>query len=310
MKTGSAQSFAVNELAVGRQKLLGHAAMILFAALVAWSFSLGSLAAPYLDPVALNAIRFLLGTVVMATIVLLGLRRLSLPKEANWRFFVLGGLMSVYFVTMFVALKTASPLATGAIFTLTPLMSTGFGYLFLRQTTRPVVLVSILVAACGSVWVIFDGTLKAILTFDIGYTELLFLFGCMCHAAYAPLVKKFNRGEPILLTTFWTTAATFLVIFAYGFGEVFTTDWIALPLVAWIGIVYLATMTTAVTFFLIQFASVRLPASKVLTYGLMTPVFVILYEGMLGHGWANLPILAGAAVILAGLMVIAFAPDL
>ncbi|MEO4041663.1 DMT family transporter [Hoeflea sp. CAU 1731] len=310
MKTDSARSFAVDELAQGRQKLLGHAAMILFAALVAWSFSLGALAAPHVDPVALNAMRFLLGTLVMATIVLMGLRRLSLPREAGWRFLVLGALMSVYFVTMFIALKTISPIETGAVFTLTPLMSTGFGYLFLRQTTRPIVLVSILLAASGSVWVIFGGNLEAILAFDIGYTELLFLFGCMCHAAYAPLVKKFNRGEPILLTTYWTTAATFLVIFLYGFDDVFATDWTALPPIAWISIVYLATMTTAVTFFLVQFSSVRLPASKVLTYGLMTPVFVILYEGMLGHGWANLSILAGAFVILAGLLVIAVAPDL
>ena len=52
------------ELAQGREKLHGHLAMVLFAALISASFSLGSMAVPYIGSSALNAVRFLLAVLV------------------------------------------------------------------------------------------------------------------------------------------------------------------------------------------------------------------------------------------------------
>ena len=45
----------------------GHLAMLVFSALVAGSFSLGSLAVNHIAPVALNAVRFVLAAAVMGT---------------------------------------------------------------------------------------------------------------------------------------------------------------------------------------------------------------------------------------------------
>lgn len=298
------------ELASGREKLRGHLAMIFFAALISGSFSLGSMAMPHMQPAALNAMRFLLASLVMGAIAFALYRRLPVPEAAPWRFGILGLLMAIYFVSMFTALKITDPVSTGAVFTLIPIMSAAFGFIFLRQTVRPIVLLSLLIAGCGSIWVIFRADLDAILSFDVGPGETIFFFGCICHAAYAPLVKKFNRREPVVLTTYWTTVATFLAVAIFGAGEIVSTDWMNLPPVVWTAILYLAVFTSAGTFFMVQYASMRLPASKVLSYGYLIPVFIIVYEGMLGHGWANMAVLAGAVVTVLGLVVVAFGPDL
>ncbi|WP_246730322.1 DMT family transporter [Nitratireductor mangrovi] len=295
--------------ATGGQKLLGHLAMLSFAALVAGSFSMGGLAAPHVGPAAINAARFLLGTSIMGVVAFIFLRGRIPPPRAPWRFLILGALMALFFITMFVALQFTDPVSTGAVFTLMPLMSAGFGYLFLGQVPRPVVIVSLVVAAAGAVWVIFRGDPDAILAFDIGRGETIFLFGCAGHAAYAPLVRKLNRGEPVLAFTFWTLFATGLLIAAYGVREILGTAWLDLPAVVWIAVVYLAIFTTAGTFFLLQFATLRLPASKVLAYGYLTPSFVILYEGLLGHGWVSASVAAGAAVTVLALAVVAFSRD-
>lgn len=297
-------------LASGMEKLRGHLAMILFAALISLSFSFGSLAVPHVGPAALNAMRFFIATMVMGLVVFAIYRRIPLPKAQAWRFGVLGLLMAIYFVTMFRALGMITPISSGAVFTLIPLMSAGFGFLFLRQTVRPIVLVSLLIAGCGSIWVIFRGDIQAMLSFDIGSGEIVFFFGCACHAAYAPLIKKLNRGEPVLLTTYWTTVATCIAISVYGMREIATTDWLSLPVVAWAAIGYLAIFTSAITFFLVQYASMRLPAAKVLSYGYLIPGFIILNEGFLGHGWVSFAVFAGAIVTVLGLIVVAFAPDL
>ncbi len=306
----SVQSNALHKhvLATGREKLLGHMAMMLFAVLISGSFTLGSMAIPFIEPGAINTVRFLFACVVMGLLVYFAKGKLVIPK-APWRFILLGALMGAYFVLMFMALQTASPVSTAAVFTLIPLMSTGFGYFILSQTTRPVVVISLVIAAIGAVWVIFRGDITALISFDIGYGESIFFVGCMMHAAYSPLVKRLNRGESVMVFTFWTLVASSFWIALYGMGEVVSTNWSELPVIVWVTVAYLAIFTTAGTFFLLQFASLRLPSSKVLAYGYLTPSIIIVLEGLIGHGWVGLPVAFGAMITIIGLIVMNFAPD-
>ena len=295
--------------AVGREKWLGHLAMLGFASMIAGSFSLGHKAAPFIAPAALNAMRFAIGTAVLVGVLLAITRKVPAFPREPWRFFVLGGLMGTYFVLMFVALKITSPVSTGAVFTLTPLMSAGFGWLFLRQAVRPIVLASLLVGAAGAVWVIFRGDISAIVGFDIGRGELIFLVGCICPAIYTPLLRLFNRGESGLYFTTFTTGATMILLLVFGATDLAATDFATLPPVVWVTVFYLAIVTTGITFFLLQFASLRLPASKVMAYGYLLPCFVIVYEGLSGHGWPAISVAAGALVTALALAVMALAPD-
>lgn len=295
--------------AVGKQRTLGHLAALAFAALIAGSFSLGHMAAPYLTPAALNIARFVIASSVMLAVYFAVFRQLPSLPESIWRYAILGGLMATYLVLMFFALRISTPIATGAVFTLTPIMSAGFGWLFLRQTAGPVVLMSLLVAGCGSIWVIFRGDLNEILALRVGAGELIMFAGCAAHAAYAPLVRKLNRGEPVVYFTLFTVLSSMFWVTLVGAKDITTTSWLTLPSIVWIAVTYLAVFTTAATFFLVQFASVRLPASKVLSYGYLTPAFVIVIEGAIGHGWANASTFAGAAIIAAALLIMALAPD-
>lgn len=310
MRPGTPKTENTHMLAIGREKLLGHLAMLLFSALIAGSFSIGDLAVPHLAPTALNALRFFLAAVLMGVVTLAVTGRAPGFPTRPSRFALLGALMGVYFVLMFVALEISSPVSTGAVFTLIPLMSAAFGWLFMGQTTRPIVIASLLVAAGGAIWVIFRGDLQAILNFNIGRGEAIFFLGCACHAAYAPLVKKFSSGEPASVFTFHILSATCIWITLAGMADILATDWTSLPPIVWYAIGYLVIFTTATSFFLLRYAAVRLPASKVLSYGYLTPVFVIMIEGVIGHGWAGLSVMIGALITAGALLIVAFAPDL
>ncbi len=298
-----------DELATGRAKWMGHLAMLLFAILIAGSFSIGHLAAPHIAPAALNGVRFVIATIILGLAVFFSTGRVPRLPSSPWQILLLGALMATYFILMFTALRITGPVSTAAVFTLIPFMSAVFGWVFLRQVSRPIVLVSLVVAAAGSIWMIFNGDLDAIMAFDIGRGELIFLIGCACHAAYAPLVKKFNSGTSVIEFTFWTLAATTFWIIVVGFGDVASTDWVALPDIVWWAIAYLSVFTTAITFFLVQFASMRLLATKVLAYGYLTPGVIILIEGVIGHGWVSLSVAFGAGATIAGLLFLALAPD-
>ena len=295
--------------ATGREKLKGHLAMLLFAVLIAGSFSFGGLAARYMEAEPLTLWRYIMTIVVMAALAFGAFRVPAVWPKEIWRFLLLGGLIAIYMLTMFTALEYTSPIATGAVFTLMPLLSAGFALPVLGQKTRPGVLAGLVIAAAGAVWVIFRGNIADILAFDVGTGEMIFFAGVVCHALYVPLIRRFDRGEPAVAFGFWVTAGATIWLIAPGIRGLVATDFSALPLTVYAAVTYLAVVTTAGTFLLLQYASMRLPASKVLGYGYLTPSFIILLEGILGHGWASLPVLAGALITACGLALMAFLPD-
>ncbi|MEP1200050.1 DMT family transporter [Tateyamaria sp.] len=276
--------------------LRGHAAMLTFSALVAGSFSLGALVANEIDPAALNALRFALAACIIGVAVLAtgGMTRAALA--APWRYLVLGGLLSVYFVLMFEGLKTAPPVSAAAVFTLTPLMSGFFGWWLLRQITTPRMALALAIGGAGALWVIFRADVTALFAFEVGKGEVIYFFGCLSHAIYTPMVRKLNRGEPAVVFTFGMLVAGALLLTIYGWSDIRATDWAGLPAIVWVTLVYIAVFASAATFVLLQFATMCLPSAKVMAYTYLTPSWVILWEVALGNGVPG-PLVFGGVVL-------------
>jgi drug/metabolite transporter (DMT)-like permease len=265
------------------QPARGHLAMLAFSALVAGSFSLGVLAAPLIDPGALAVARFILAGVLVgvAAVATTGIPRKA--WVAPWRYLVLGGLLGCYFVLMFEGLKTSPPVTAAAVFTLTPLMAAGFGWLFLQQRLTGRMALALCVGGLGALWVIFRADLGALLELEVGRGEVIYFVGCVAHAAYAPLIRKLNRGEPAVVFTFGMMLAGTALLALYAWPAVLATNWATLPPVVWVTLVYVAVAASAMTFVLLQYASLRLPAAKVMAYTYLVPSWVILWEIAL-HG--------------------------
>ena len=285
-------------------RLRGHAAMLAFSGLIAGSFALGSMAAPQIAPTALNAVRFILASVLLgsAAWATVGIPRTT--WQAPWRYLLLGGSMGLYFVMMFEALKTAAPVSAAAVFTLTPIMSGLFGYILLRQVMTPRMGVALAIGAAGALWVIFDADLQALLRFEMGRGEIIFFFGCIAHAFYTPLVRKLNRGERPIVFSFGAMVAAAGLIALAGWSDMRSTDWPGLPAIVWITIIYTAVAATAITFVLLQYASLRLPSAKVMAYTYLMPTWVICWQAALGHGLPPPLILVGVGLTIVALVLL------
>ncbi len=278
--------------------------MLAFSALVAGSFSLGSMIANEIAPAALNAARFAIAAVVIGMV---GMATNSLPKSAArapWRYFVLGGLFATYFVLMFEGLKTAPPVSAAAVFTLTPVMTAIIGWVLLRQITTVHTATALTIGAFGALWVIFRADWQAFRAFQIGKGEIIYFWGCVAHAIYTPMVRKLNRGEPAIVFTFGTLVAGCVVLVAYGWSDIRVTEWANLPLIVWIGLLYVAVFASAATFVLLQFAILRLPSAKVMAYTYLTPSWVILWEIALGNGAPAGLVLVGVALTVSALLML------
>lgn len=282
----------------------GHLAMLMFSALVAGSFSLGAMAAPFVSPSALTVLRFALAGAIVGLAALL---TTGIPRsawQAPWRYLVLGALLASYFVLMFKGLQTASAVSTAAVFTLTPVMAAGFGWGLLRQITTPRMGLALAIGAAGALWVIFRADLAALLRFEIGIGEIYYFWGCVAHALYAPMVRKLNRGEPAVVFTFGMMVAGFVLLCLWGWRDVLATDWQALPGIVWICLIYVAVAASSMTFVLLQFAALRLPSAKVMAYTYLVPSWVILWEITLGHGAPPLMVLGGVGLTILALLLL------
>ena len=279
----------------------GHLAMLVFSALVAGSFALGAMMANEVAPIAFTALRFALAAVLLGIAAIATGGIAARDAAAPWRYLLLGGLFSSYFVLMFEGLKTAPPVSAAAVFTLTPILSGLFGWLLLRQVTTARMALALAVGAAGALWVIFRADLGALLRFDIGRGEAIYFVGCMVHAAYVPFVRLMNRGERPLVFTFGMVVAGTLVLTVLGWSAIRATGWAALPGIVWVTLAYTVVFATAGSFVLTQYAALRLPSAKVMAYTYLTPAWVILWQIALGHGAPAGPVVLGVVAVMIAL---------
>ncbi len=284
--------------------LRGHIAMLAFSGLIAGSFALGSMAAPQIAPMALNAVRFVLASVLLGVLAIswTGIDRSAFA--APWRYLIMGASMGIYFVLMFEGLKTADPVSASAVFTLTPIISGLFGYILLRQITTRRMALALAVGAAGALWVIFRADVQALMQFNVGRGEMIYFVGVIAHAFYTPSVRLLNRGEPAVVFSFGAMSAAALLLLVAGWRDIMATDWAALPAIVWITIAYTAVFATAITFVLVQFATLRLPSAKVMAYTYLTPSWVILWQAALGHGVPPTLVLVGVGLTVMALVLL------
>ncbi len=282
----------------------GHLAMLAFSALVAGSFSLGSLMANDIDPAAFTALRFCLAAVFVGALAQMRGGFGAGSFTAPWRYAVLGGLFGIYFVLMFEGLKTAPPVSAAAVFTLVPLMAAGFAYLLLRQILTSRMALALAIGGAGALWVIFRADLSALLAFDVGRGEAIYFLGCVSHAIYTPMVRRLNRGETAVTFTFGTVVAGGGLLIIYAWSDLMAVQWAALPVLVWVALFYTAFFATAMTVVLLQFATLRLPSAKVMAYTYLTPSWVIVWEIVLGNGVPSALVLGGVALTVIALLLL------
>ena len=282
----------------------GHLAMLCFSVLVAGSFSLGVLAANDITPLALNAVRFWIASAIIGVLVALrgGVPRAALT--APWRYLVLASALTFYFVMMFEGLKTAPSVSAAAVFTLTPMIAAGFGWLLLGQRMHRRIKVALAIGAIGALWVIFRADVAALMRFEVGRGEMIYFTGCVSHALYTPLVRKLNRGESALVFTFGTLVTGAVILTIVGWSDLRATDWANLPAIVWITILYTAIFASAATFTLLQFSAMRLPAAKAMAYTYLVPSWVIVWSVALGAAVPPLAIFGGVALTIVALFLL------
>lgn len=282
--------------------LQSHAAMLCFSVLISGSFSFGSMIANDISPIALTAVRFGLAACIIGLVAFFTRKITKSAIQSSWRYFILGGTFSLYFVLMFEGLRSATPISAAAVFTLMPAMSSFLGFIILKQKISSYSLVAIIIGTIGSLWVVFRADMLALVVFRVGTGELIYFLGCIAHAFLPILFRQLNRGENAIMVTYGMLVSGTVILSVYGAEEILQTNWKGLTFLIWGTIVYLAVFATSLSFLCMQFASIHLPATNVMAYTYLTPIWVLVLERILQH--ETPPIWISGGVILSIVSVI------
>ncbi len=286
-----------------------HGLMLFMVALVASSFPVGAMITSGLPPELMMFFRFFIAAVMFAPYVFIK-NGWQIPEFTQLKGYILLSIpLVVFFLCMFEGLRYTTALNTGAIYTVVPVITAIYVLIINREKTSRRKSLGLLVGTLGALWIVFRGDLHSLLQLQLNYGDLLFLLGCLFLAAYNPLIKKFYRGEAMEVMTFWVIAIGSVWLMLLSMSSFQDVVWQGVSSNVYLGIIYLAVFTTLVTFFLLQFGTLTLGATRVAAYSFLTPVFVLIINLFLGVGRFEFSLLPGVFLVLVAMFLVQKARD-
>ena len=289
---------------VKSSKLGIHLLMVLTIFLAATSFPVVALITHALPPAILMLLRFVLAALLFAPFAL---RKSSggIPSVNRLlRYMVLSIPSVIFFWCMFESLRYTSILNTGALYTLVPALVALYAYLINKEPVGKLRMFGIVVGTTGALWIVFRGDVQALIGLEVNRGDLLFLIGCFAFALYNPLLKRLYQGEPMMVLTFWILIWGSLFLFLLSLPHLNRIDWRGVDRSIYGGIVYLTICCTFITFYLVNYSTVRIGPTQVAAYGLLTPLFIILISLLLQMETFDQRVIPGIILILGSMVLI------
>ena len=281
-----------------------HGAVFVAMVLISFSYPVGEAIANELNTGVLLFLRFSLAVAVFGPLVAWR-HGLAWP---GWR--ALGGYaaiatsLTVFFWCLFYGLRTTSALNTGAVSTLIPGLTAVGGAILVGERLGSHRLAALGIGLVGALWVVFRGDWDRFVALDLNTGDPIVFAGCVAMGFYSPLVKRFHRGEPVIVMTFWVVAVNALWCLLLANAALWTTAWGDVPLFAYGGVAYVALGSTVVAFFLMQWGTIRMGPTRVQTYSYLLPALVLALDWALGKGLPTPLTIPGILIVLAASLVI------
>lgn len=272
-----------------------HGVVLLATFIVATTFPIGQRIAPFLDPVIVVLLRFLISIVVMLP-MLLFTKIIEIPTFYRFRqFAIIGVIHAGFFICMFLALKHTNSLNTSAIYTLVPSIAAIVCFFVLGEPIKHIHYLLLPLGVVSTLWVIFEGDMNRLGAMEFNKGDLIFFAGCLLLGVYTTLLKKYHVAGSTLNLVFWAMISGVVPMSIYAASADIDVNFGAVPLDVYAWIIYLAVLTV-LTSYIWAYGAPRLGPMKTLAYSYLIPSFVMVIDGVLLGRWPPAIVLPGVLV--------------
>ncbi|MFT6405248.1 MAG: drug/metabolite transporter (DMT)-like permease [Marinomonas primoryensis] len=263
--------------------------LLLWAWLMASSFIVSGHMVAFASPIATSAFRFLLALLILFPVLLFSWQRAGLSKAEQFQtlfssgqrifhYVVISGALVGFFIGLFVALQSTTPLNTSVLYTLVPLMGVFIAKVWLKEAAPLWRIVGFVLGSIGAVVVLLSTQPYDDLQWHSG--DYLFLGACFLLALHVVSVQKWGRSLGALSGAFMIMlfGTLWLLPVALIWGELSQVQWLSQDF--WVTILYLTVFTTLFTFVLQQRLVMTAGASRLLAFSYTIPVWVALFTAL------------------------------
>jgi len=300
--------------------------LLLWAWLMASSFIISGHMVAYASPIATSALRFLLAMLMMLPALWFSWQRAKLNKTEQFRalfasrqrlfhYVVISGALVGFFIGLFVALQSTTPLNTSVLYTLVPLMGVMITRVWLKEMAPLWRVVGFVLGSIGAMTVLFSTQGSSTQDFPIqgsdGFQwhsgDYIFVGACFLLALHVVSVQKWGRSLGALSGAFMIMlfGSLWLLPIALIWGELDQVQWASQGF--WLNILYLTVFTTLFTFVLQQRLVMTVGASRLLAISYTIPVWVALFTALTQSRLLSLvdwPFVAGIVLLGVALFLI------
>jgi drug/metabolite transporter (DMT)-like permease len=253
-----------------------------------------------LSPLAFNALRFGIATILFVALQLGRERSLRISRQFAWRALWLGVVGNCIYQVCFVIGLNATTAANAALLLATvPIWVALIGAISGSERLAPMAWLGIGLSFVGIVLVLIaQGVALSLATLG---GDLLVLASSLCWAIYTlgarPLLKQYSALRTMAVTML--TGTPFLILVALP--ALIAQPWAAVPLAGWGGLVFSAVFAIVVAYWIWYSSVQRIGAARTGVYSNLVPVIAVVIA-WLARGEAILPLqILGAIAIIVGI---------
>ena len=227
---------------------------------------------------------------VVGACILFWLVSFFIPKETIERkdflriaFTALFG-MCINMLMFFKGLQLSTPINSGVIVTLTPIIILILSAFFLKEKLTQFKFLGIVLGFIGALLLILYGSsTKVINAPDISLGNTMLLINAVSFGAYLVMVKPLTKKYSTVTLMKWMFLLGVIYTFPFTITEFIEVSWKALPFEAIWRIGFVIVGTTFLTYMFNVFALKTLPATTIGAFTYLQPIITIFYAVITGN---------------------------
>jgi len=191
--------------------------------------------------------------------------------------------MCINMLMFFKGLELSTPINSGVIITLTPIMVLILSYIFLKEKIGFVKLSGIFMGFIGALILIIYGKKVALNAPNIMLGNIMFLINASAFAGYLVLSKPLTQKYNTIVLMKWMFFIGTILALPVTYREFTSVQWTSLPFEAIWRMCFVVIGTTFLTYMLNMYALKSLPASTIGAFIYIQPLIAIVYAIITGN---------------------------
>jgi drug/metabolite transporter (DMT)-like permease len=263
------------------------------------TFPIAKIAVNSIEPLTLALLRFGIASIVMM-VILVATGRVKRIERADWMRFIVIGLLAVPLnqLLFLYGLKFTTAGRSALYYGATPIFVFLLAIFYLKEKMTLMKSLGIIASFAGVAIILRGGRLDE----GVLFGDFMVILAVIAWAAYTVFGKPLLHKYGSLTVTAYALLIGTLAYLPIGLYPAVKFNYAAVPLSAWLSLLYIAIMTSVIAYSIWYWALARMEASKLAIFQNLQPVFATILSVIMVSESFGLDFYLGGAMVIGGVL--------